>query len=85
MNKKNMCDCEKLGEKLMQGGSEVPAKRNDPNYMQIAGDVKKDLGLRFKALCTFRQLSLGEGLEEAISIWLENQPASTSNVLEDKK
>jgi hypothetical protein len=49
------------------------AKRKDPNYMQIAGDVKKDIGLQFKATCTLKQLSLGEGLEQAIALWLEQQ------------
>jgi hypothetical protein len=50
--------------------------------MQIAGDVKKKLGLTFKAQCTLKQLSLGEGLEQAIALWLaqdENLPISGSN------
>ena len=62
----------------MQSEIEVSAKRNDPDYMQIAGDVKKNIGLRFKATCTFRQLSLGEGLEEALLMWLENQNPTLS-------
>jgi hypothetical protein len=55
---------------LESNNSEVPAKRNDPDYMQISGDVKKDIGLRFKAQCSLKQLSLGEGLEQAITAWL---------------
>lgn len=55
---------------MESNNSEVPAKRNDPDYMQIAGDVKKDIGLRFKAQCSLNQLSLGEGLEQAITLWL---------------
>jgi predicted XRE-type DNA-binding protein len=39
--------------------------------MQIAGDVKKDTGLKFKAACTLNELTLGEGLEQAILLWLE--------------
>lgn len=50
---------------------DVAAKRNDPDYMQIAGDVKKDIGLRFKAACTLKEISLGEGLEQALKAWLE--------------
>lgn len=50
----------------------VAARRNDPNYMQIAGDVKKEIGLKFKAACMLQQLSLGQGLEQAIALWLEN-------------
>lgn len=49
---------------------QVPAKRNDPNYMQIAGDVRKEIGLTFKAQCQLKQLSLGEGLEQALTLWL---------------
>lgn len=49
------------------------AKRNDPNYMQMSGDVKKDIGLKFKATCTLKQISLGEGLEQAIALWLERE------------
>ncbi len=43
----------------MKMGLEVAARRNDPNYLQIAGDVKKEL-------------TLGEGLEQAITLWLEH-------------
>ncbi|MHC5748755.1 MAG: hypothetical protein ACYTXT_44380 [Nostoc sp.] len=49
------------------------AKRNDPNYMQMSGDVKKDIGLKFKATCTLKQISLGEGLEQAMALWLERE------------
>lgn len=49
------------------------AKRRDPNYMQLTGDVKKELGLKFKAMCTLNQLAIGEGLEQAITLWLEQQ------------
>ncbi|OKH35024.1 hypothetical protein NIES2101_38135 [Calothrix sp. HK-06] len=49
----------------------VAAKRNDPDYMQITGDVKKDIGLRFKAACTLKEISIGEGLEQALEAWLE--------------
>ena len=52
---------------------QVPAKRNDPNYMQIAGDVRKEIGLTFKAQCQLNQLSLGEGLEQAITLWLAQE------------
>ncbi|NEP14437.1 MAG: hypothetical protein F6J86_16880 [Symploca sp. SIO1B1] len=66
----------------MQNKTEVPAKRDDPNYMQIAGDVKKQTGLRFKAICTLKQISVGEGLEQAMTMWLNAQdefPPSTTS------
>jgi hypothetical protein len=56
---------------------DMSAKRKDPNYMQLSGDVKKEIGLKFKAACTLKQISLGEGLEEAIALWLEKEEKST--------
>ncbi len=66
-----------LGSKLKaitmkMDNSDVAARRNDPNYMQIAGDVKKETGLKFKAACMLHQLTLGEGLEQALGLWLEH-------------
>ena len=52
---------------------ELAAKRSDPRYLQIAGDVKKEVGLKFKAACTLNEMSLGEGLEQAILLWLEQE------------
>ena len=63
----------------MGSRTEVPAKRHDPNYMQLSGDVRKELGLQFKAACTLKQLSIGEGLEEAIEMWLKAQQARSSS------
>lgn len=51
----------------------VAARRHDPNYIQIFGDVNKELGLKFKVACTLNQITLGEGLEKAIALWLEAQ------------
>ncbi len=60
---------------------DVAAKRSDPDYMQISGDVKKDIGLRFKAACTLKEMSIGDGLEQALKAWLEQneQPKRKSN------
>ena len=63
----------------MGSRTEVPAKRHDPNYMQLSGDVRKELGLQFKAACTLKQLSIGEGLEKAIEMWLNAQQAPSSS------
>jgi hypothetical protein len=41
----------------MGKSTEVPAKRHDPNYIQLSGDVRKELGLQFKAACTLKQLN----------------------------
>jgi hypothetical protein len=57
----------------------VPAKRHDPNYIQRSGDVRKELGLQFKAACTLKQLNIGEGLEEAIEMWFQNRQAASSS------
>ena len=49
------------------------AKRNDPNYIQLNTDVRKEIGLKFKAICSLKELSLGEGLEQAIVLWIEKE------------
>lgn len=58
---------------------DVAAKRSDPGYIQIAGDVKKEVGLRFKAACTLNEMSLGEGLEKAILLWLSQEEKRQHN------
>ncbi len=63
----------------MGNSTEVLAKRHDPNYIQLSGDVQKELGLQFKAACTLKQLSIGLGLEEAIEMWLKAQQAPSSS------
>lgn len=63
---------------MRSNGIEVAAKRTDPGYMQIAGDVKKNTGLKFKAACTLNELTLGEGLEQAILLWLEQDELKKS-------
>jgi hypothetical protein len=63
----------------MGKSTEVPAKRHDPNYIQLSGDVRKELGLQFKAACTLKQLNIGEGLEEAIEMWFQAQQAPSSS------
>lgn len=55
----------------MTNSTMSPAKRRDPNYIQVMGDVQKDIGLRFKAVCSLNQLAIGEGLEAAITVWLD--------------
>lgn len=63
----------------MGNSTEVLAKRHDPNYIQLSGDVQKELGLQFKAACTLKQLSIGLGLEEAIEMWLKAQQAPSAH------
>jgi hypothetical protein len=55
------------------------AKRNDPKYMQISGDVAKNICLRFKAACTLNEISVGEGLEQAMILWLEAKEKQNGN------
>ncbi|MCU0547165.1 MAG: hypothetical protein MUE44_34240 [Oscillatoriaceae cyanobacterium Prado104] len=68
----------------MTNSTEVPAKRHDPNYIQLSGDVRKELGLQFKAACTLKQLSIGLGLEEAIEMWLRAQQAPNQDKYSNK-
>jgi len=60
----------------MSNSLEMSTRRRDPNYIQLAGDVKKELGLKFKAACVLKEISLGEGMESAITLWLAQQEKS---------
>ncbi len=51
----------------------VPSKRQDPNYAQVYGDVKKNVLLKFKSLCALEEISLGEALEEAMELWIRER------------
>ncbi|MBD2028104.1 hypothetical protein [Leptolyngbya sp. FACHB-711] len=49
------------------------AKANDPDYFQLRGHIPKKLALRFKAICSMRQIDFGEGMEEALVPWVEQE------------
>jgi hypothetical protein len=49
------------------------AKANDPDYFQLRGHLPKKLALRFKAICSMRQIDFGEGMEEALVPWVEQE------------
>ena len=49
------------------------AKADDPDYFQLRGHVPKQLALRFKAICSMRQIDFGTGLEEALEPWIEKE------------
>lgn len=46
-------------------------KREDPNYQQLAGYVRKELYRRFKKACIDNELKLTDGIEQAVTEWLE--------------
>lgn len=49
-------------------------KRGDPNYSQVSGYINKDVALQFKIVCTAKEISQSEALEEAIAAWLKANP-----------
>jgi hypothetical protein len=49
------------------------AKANDPDYFQLRGHISKNLALRFKAICSMRQIDFGKGMEEALEPWVEKE------------
>ncbi|MCU0552115.1 MAG: hypothetical protein MUC48_22495 [Leptolyngbya sp. Prado105] len=46
-------------------------RRNDPNFAQVSGYIPKEMALQFKIACTAKEISMTEGLEQAVSLWLE--------------
>jgi hypothetical protein len=58
----------------------VVTKRDDPNFAQVSGYIPKEKALEFKVICTRRQISQSEALEEAVDKWLEqNEPTATAS------
>ncbi|MGB0560186.1 MAG: hypothetical protein ACPGVO_00065 [Spirulinaceae cyanobacterium] len=49
------------------------AKRDDPNYSQLAGHIPNELATQFKIECLKEQLGVSEGLEAAIRAWVEQR------------
>lgn len=56
------------GLEAMAGG-----KRDNPGYSQVSGHVPKELALKFKIVCTSKETTQSEALEQAIKLWLEAQ------------
>jgi hypothetical protein len=49
------------------------SKASDPDYFQLRGHVSKKLALRFKAICSMRQIDFGKGMEEALEPWVKQE------------
>src|SRR3712207_7804502 len=48
-------------------------KRNNPNYNQMTAYVPKDISVKFKTLCTAKQLEQSEVITSLIVRWIEEQ------------
>ena len=59
-------------------------RRNDPNFAQVSGYLPKEMALRFKIACTAKEISMTEGLEQAVSLWLEENAHDKATVINDK-
>lgn len=46
-------------------------RRADPSYSQVSGYLPKELVIRFKVVCTQKEISQTDALEKAIALWLE--------------
>lgn len=59
-------------------------RRNDPNFAQVSGYLPKEMALRFKIACTAKEISMTEGLEQAVRLWLEENAHDKAPVINDK-
>jgi len=55
------------------------SREDDPNSLQISAYVQKDLAIQFKQLLTAKGLNIGEGLEEALALYLEAQTSKADS------
>jgi len=58
----------------METESMPGGKRDNPDYAQISGHIPKSLMKQFRIACTVEEITLSEGIEEAIRLWLEKGP-----------
>lgn len=49
------------------------ARRNNPNYVQVAGLIDKDLARRLRVYCADQSVTIAEVMEEAIADYLERK------------
>ena len=57
--------------------ADMVTKRRDPNYAQITGHIPKELSLRFRVICTAKEIDISEGLEESIAQWVDQNEVSS--------
>jgi hypothetical protein len=50
----------------------IVARRDDPNYAQLSGYIKKEVVKEFKMACTDLEISQVDAMEEAINLWLKD-------------
>lgn len=57
-------------------------KKDDRNYVQIRGHVRKDVARRFKQFCLDREVDYSEGLETILSAFFTTDTQITSGDLD---
>jgi len=55
------------------------ARRNNPNYTQVAGLIDKDLARRMRVYCADQGVTIAEVMEEAIADYLEKKQSKQDN------
>lgn len=54
----------------------MAGKRKNPDYHQLCVYVLKQLVIKFKTICTSKQLEQSEVITDFITNWIENQEQS---------
>ncbi|MBD0343525.1 MAG: hypothetical protein ICV63_01550 [Coleofasciculus sp. Co-bin14] len=49
------------------------ARRNNPDYTQVAGLINKDLARKLRVYCADQSVTIAEVMEEAIADYLERK------------
>lgn len=56
----------------------MAAKSKNPEYMQLYSYVRRQIGVKFKALCATRELEQSAVVEELITKWIAEQEKEQS-------
>lgn len=54
-------------------------RRNNPDYMQVSGLIKKELAVALKFYCVEQEVTVTEGLEQAIEFFLTSKGKLSTN------
>ena len=64
--------CRTIMKKQVKGTILV-TRKNNPDYVQVTGLIKRELAVALKFYCVEQGLNLTEGLEEAIESFLKSK------------
>ena len=61
----------------MTAATDIANRRFNPAFSKVLGFVPKRLAMRFKIACARLEIKQTDGIEKAVTLWLEHLEAET--------